>query len=195
MVSRIGVKGYSLQISTKQPTITIGISSCLLGNAVRYDGKHKRNYDVCSTLSHLFNFHAFCPEVAIGLGIPRPPIQLVQQKTDDVRIIEVENKTQDYTLPLTQYAEKIARTDLIGISGFIFKKSSPSCGMERVKVYKSDGMLLHERGVGLFAQVIQQQHPLLPVVEAECLANAKVREHFLQQVYTYYACSLRNGMM
>ncbi len=180
---------------TKQFNIIIGISSCLLGNAVRYDGKHKRNHSVCSMLSHSFNVQAFCPEVAIGLGIPRPPMQLVQQKIHDIRLIEVQNKTQDYTFPLIQYAEKTARTDLVGISGFIFKKSSPSCGMERVKVYKADGILLHKRGVGLFAQVIQQQYPLLPVIEAECLADVVIREQFFQQVYAYYACSPKGGMI
>ena len=183
----------------KQPNITLGISSCLLGNAVRYDGKHKRSDTICSIFSHLFDFQPFCPEVAIGLGIPRPPIQLVQQKTDEetqgIRVVEVQNRKQDYTVQLTQYAKKTVCTDFTAISGFIFKQSSPSCGMERVKVYKSDGTFLHQRGIGRFAQVIQQQCPLLPVEEAERLIDVKVREHFVQRVYAYYACSLRNGMI
>ncbi len=191
MMNRIGLKGYSLQMNTKHPSITLGISSCLLGNSVRYDGMHKRNDIICSTLSHLFDFQPFCPEVAIGLGIPRPPIQLVQQETDEetqgIRIVEVQNKQQDYTAQLTQYAERTVCTDFTAISGFIFKQSSPSCGMKRVKVYKPDGTFLHQRGVGHFAQVVQQQYPLLPVEEAERLVDAKVRERFVQRVYAYYA--------
>jgi len=175
---------------TKLPQITLGISSCLLGNAVRYDGAHKRNDYIYSTLSHSFNLQPFCPEVAIGLGVPRPPIQLVQQKGQGIRVIEVQNTTKDYTASLTQYAERVVHTDLVDISGFIFKKSSPSCGMERVNVYKTDGVLLHQQGIGHFAKVIQQQYPLLPVEDEDCFADLQRREVFLRRVYAYHAASI-----
>jgi uncharacterized protein YbbK (DUF523 family) len=173
------------------PKITIGISRCLLGDNVRYDGKHKRNKTICSILSPLFTFQSFCPEVAIGLGVPRPPIQLVQsiqQKTKTIRIVEVNNKNNDYTDSLQQYARHIACTELVDstICGFIFKKNSPSCGMSNVKVYNLEGQLLHQDGIGLFAYTIKQQYPQLPIEDEENLSNLTLREKFIARVYAYH---------
>lgn len=170
---------------TNFPMPILGISSCLLGNEVRYDSGHKRSRYVCSTLSHFFKFQPFCPEVAIGLGVPRPPIHLVQLD-DEIRVFEVNDSSKDYTAPLSTYAKKTAINYLNDISGFIFKKSSPSCGMIRVKVYRPDGAFLHKKGTGIFAQVIQQQHPLLPVEEEDRLTDLNLRESFLVRVYVYY---------
>ncbi|MCB1646418.1 MAG: DUF523 domain-containing protein, partial [Pseudomonadales bacterium] len=131
------------------PAPQIGISSCLLGEEVRFDGGHKHNRYITHSLGQYFDFTPFCPEVAIGLGIPRPPIRLAEQG-DEIRVIGVADGSQDYTDRLKSYGERIAG-QIGGLSGYILKKDSPSCGMERVKVYKEK---MPERvGVGAFAEV------------------------------------------
>ena len=119
--------------------IPIGISSCLLGNEVRHNGGHKRDSYITGTLAEYFEFTAFCPEVGIGLGVPRPTIRLVDDGSE-IRVVGVKDSNLDVTDKLRDYTQ-----DQFGqireLYGFIFKRASPSCGMERVKVYSAQRTL------------------------------------------------------
>lgn len=170
------------------PKLKLGISSCLLGNEVRFDGGHKRSNYIDKTLTRFFDFQTFCPEVAIGLGIPRPPIRLIQKKEADGKkayAVDVKNNELDYTNELKNYSEMIASNYLSDISGYIFKKDSPSCGMERVKVYSPEGHFIHKDGVGVYAEVIKKHFPHMPMEEEGRLNDANLCESFLTRVYLY----------
>ena len=162
--------------------ITIGVSACLLGREVRFDGGHKRSRFITDSLARYFELSAFCPEVAIGMGTPRQPIRL----TGDVgnpQAVGVKTPELNVTQPLRDYGEKTAG-DIHDLCGFIFKKDSPSCGMERVKVYNDKGMA-ERTGTGLFAREIMKAHPLLPVEEEGRLNDADLRDNFITRVYVY----------
>ena len=163
--------------------IRIGISSCLLGHEVRYDSGHKHNAYITQTLGRFFEFTPFCPEVAIGLGIPRPPIQLVQCD-DGVHVRGVRNPERDVTRELVAYGEQVAAR-LEGVSGYLFKKGSPSCGMERVKIYKPSGEPAGV-GAGMFAATVMRERPELPVEEEGRLMDPVLRENFVERVFVYY---------
>ncbi len=166
--------------------IPIGISSCLLGQNVRFDGGHKRDSYITGTLTEYFDFHPFCPEVEIGLGTPRPTIHLV--KIDNaIRCVGIKDPEMDVTERLRSRAEyqKDLHADLCG---YILKKDSPSCGMERVKVYV--GAQPHKDGVGIYAQEMMRNNPLLPVEEEGRLGDPGLRENFIQRVYVLYRWKL-----
>ena len=166
--------------------IPIGISSCLLGQNVRFDGGHKRDSYITGTLSQYFEFHPFCPEIGIGLGTPRPTLHL--EKIDNaVRCTGVKDNTVDVTECLRDYAEhqKNLHADLCG---YILKKDSPSCGMEKVKIYAND--IPNRKGVGIYAEEMMRNNPLLPVEEEGRLGDAALRENFIQRVYVLYRWKL-----
>lgn len=160
--------------------IVIGISSCLLGNEVRFDGGHKRSRYVTDSLGCYFEYQAFCPEVAIGLGIPRPPIQLFE---DDgiTRVRGVREPDRDFTDDLRRYGQEVA-TQLDHLCGYIFKKGSPSCGMERVKRYRQNG-IPEPDGIGAFADEIMHARPEMPVEEEGRLMDPSLRENFVERVF------------
>jgi uncharacterized protein YbgA (DUF1722 family)/uncharacterized protein YbbK (DUF523 family) len=162
--------------------IAIGISACLLGAKVRFDGGHKRNSYIDGLLSEHFTFVAYCPEVAIGMSIPREPIRLVDDN-GNIRVLGTHNPDNEFTDQLKTYGEKVAGS-IDHLSGFVFKKDSPSCGMERVKVYAENGMP-EKKGTGLFAEEIMKQNPLLPVEEEGRLNDPVLRENFINRVYVY----------
>ncbi len=168
--------------------IMIGISSCLVGQAVRYDGSHKRDAYITQTLGQYFDFIAFCPEVSIGLGIPRPTIHLVRQNNAaPIRAVNVKDASIDHTASLSTVIERI-KPQLCNVSGYILKKSSPSCGMERVKVYDlaKPNLPPDRDGVGLFAASLKQHFPLLPVEEEGRLCDPILRENFIERVFVYH---------
>ncbi len=160
----------------------LGISSCLLGQEVRFDAGHKRDAYVTGTLAGFFDFVPVCPEVAIGLGIPREPIRLVGDPADP-RAVGTRRPNLDVTHLLQNYGRDQAAL-LTDISGFIFKRKSPSCGMERVKVYPETGSL-PKPGTGLFAKEIMKGQPLLPVEEEGRLGDPMLRENFIERVFAY----------
>ena len=168
---------------TTLPTPKIGISACLLGNPVRFNGGHKESRLCSETLAQHFEFIAVCPEVAIGLGTPREPIRLVGD-TDAPRAVGTVRPELDVTDALAAYGRQIAE-QLQDISGYILMQKSPSCGMERVKVYGSNGHTLPGGGAGVFAQALMQARPDLPVEEDGRLNDAVLRENFLTRVYAY----------
>lgn len=163
--------------------ILVGISSCLLGQEVRFDGGHKRDSYVNGTLSEYFDFVPFCPEAGVGLGIPRQPIRLVRQG-EEIRAVGTRTPELDPTDDLAAFASRTV-SQLTDISGYILKNASPSCGMERVKVYNDKGM--PERiGVGIYAGVLMERLPLLPVEEEGRLGDAVLRENFIERVFVYH---------
>jgi uncharacterized protein YbgA (DUF1722 family)/uncharacterized protein YbbK (DUF523 family) len=165
--------------------IRIGISSCLMGENVRFDSGHKKNAYVTGILTDYFDFSPFCPEVSIGLGIPRETIRLVNVD-DEIRCVGTKTAGLDVTEKLYQSAE-----DQKGwhaeLSGYILKKDSPSCGMERVKLYKGieKGQMAEKTGIGLYAKRLMENFPYLPIEEEGRLGDARLRENFIQRVYIY----------
>ncbi len=174
--------------------LRIAVSSCLLGNQVRYDAGHKHSAYLTQTLGDYFSFIPFCPEVAIGLGIPRPPIRLVD--VDGlIRVRGVSDPQQDVTDALVEYAESVV-PQLRQVSGYVFKKGSPSCGMERVKVYDIRSGQPMRSGAGLFAGTLMQALPELPVEEEGRLMDPRLRENFIERVFVYHRwhCYCANGI-
>jgi len=164
--------------------IRIGISSCLLGQEVRYDGGHKHDRFVTGSLSRYFEFVPVCPEVAIGLGVPREPIQLVG-KPGSIRVVGTSNRDLDVTQALRDYGELMAHK-LKQISGYILKSRSPSCGMERVKLYPARGQGAPARtGVGQYAAAFMAARPLLPVEEEGRLGDPVLRENFIERIFAF----------
>lgn len=162
--------------------IKVGISSCLLGEAVRFDGGHKRDAFINGVLSGYFELVPFCPEVAIGLGIPRDPIRL-EREDGEVRAVGVKNREVDVTEPLREQGCKIVRENP-DLSGYILKSKSPSCGMERVKVYDPNGVP-ESSGVGRFAHAVMERWPSLPVEEEGRLNDPVLRENFIERLFVY----------
>lgn len=163
--------------------IRIGVSSCLLGREVRFDGGHKRDPFIAGVLSDYFELVPCCPELEIGLGVPREPIRL-QRHAGEVRVVGVRDPDLDVTGPLRQLGRQVAesRADL---SGYIFKSKSPSCGMERVKVYNGSDAMPGRDGIGEFARTLMERRPDLPVEEEGRLNDPVLRENFIERVFTY----------
>ncbi len=161
--------------------IRLGVSSCLLGNNVRYDGRHKRDDFIADTLARYVELVPLCPEVAIGMGVPRPPIQLVGDATAP-RARGVTDERLDVTRALSEVGLDMAR-EHGDISGYVFKSRSPSCGVDEVPLQGST----QRRGVrGIYAAAIMAALPGLPVTQEEDLRDPLLRENFLQRVLVYH---------
>ncbi len=176
------------QPSTKR--IRVGISSCLLGNKVRHDGGDKHNPFVIGTLGRYFEFVPICPEMGIGMGVPRAPIQLVGDP-ERPRAVGVYNVNLDVTEALKAYGERISK-ELEEISGYVLKSNSPSCGMSRVRVYRS-GRLEGGKGVGVYARELTARRPLLPVEEESRLSDSVLCGHFIERIFAYRRWQELNG--
>jgi uncharacterized protein YbgA (DUF1722 family)/uncharacterized protein YbbK (DUF523 family) len=163
--------------------IRIGISSCLLGQNVRYDGGHKKDSFVTGPLAQFVSFVPVCPEVEVGMSTPRPAIRLVRIG-GEVRLRDPKNAV-DHTDSMRKWARsRVKELEGLDLSGYVLKKDSPSCGMERVKVYSEKGPSVRE-GVGVFAEVLRQHMPLLPLEEEGRLNDAPLRENFVERVFAY----------
>ncbi len=163
--------------------IRIGISACLLGERVRYDGGHRLDTYIRDTLGGYFGFIPLCPEVAIGLGVPRPTLRLVGDPAAP-RAVGVVDPTTDVTDALITYGRQMHR-ELPALAGYLWKARSPSCGMERVKVYPAAGAP-PRAGRGLFAATLMQARPLLPMEEEGRLGDPRLRENFIERVFAYH---------
>jgi uncharacterized protein YbbK (DUF523 family) len=162
--------------------IKIGISSCLMGNKVRYDGGHKHDSQLTDAFGRMFTFVPVCPEVGSGLPIPREAMRL-EGNPANPRLVTVESRI-DLTDQVRRYSiERVAELERQEICGFIFKGNSPSSGLHQVKVYNT-GMPIRY-GRGLFAAEVVKQFPHLPVEEEGALADPILRENFMERVYTY----------
>jgi len=161
--------------------IRIGISSCLLGQKVRFDGGHKRDRYLTDVLGQWLTWVPVCPELEIGLGIPRPTIRL-ESAQPEPRLVEPK-RGLDLTDKMQSYAEeKVGELQELELDGFILKKGSPSCGMERVRIYGRGGVPIRN-GVGVFARVLMRRLPNLPVEEEGRLNDSVLRERFIAHIF------------
>ncbi|MNB94194.1 hypothetical protein D3C75_413430 [compost metagenome] len=163
----------------------IAISACLMGLDVRYNGGHKESRLCSRTLTDYFDFIPVCPEVAIGLGVPRQPIRLVGS-ADQPEAVGTLDHNLNVTQPLATYGQEMA-VQLGEICGYIFMQNSPSCGLERVKVYHANGARADSGGRGIYARAFCLRHPDLPVEEDGRLNDPVLRENFLTRVFAYNA--------
>ncbi len=163
--------------------IRLGISRCLLGEDVRYDGGHKRDSFLVEVLGRFVEWVPVCPEVEAGFGVPREAMRLVGDPRRP-RLLTV-HSARDRTTEMVRFSdERVRELDALDLSGFVFKKDSPSCGMERVRVFNSQGMS-SRNGIGLFARAFVQRFPLIPVEEEGRLCDPALREHFIERVCCY----------
>lgn len=161
--------------------IRLGISSCLLGQSVRYDGGHKLDTYLRDTLGRYVEYVPVCPEVECGFGIPREAMRLVADPRGN-RLVTIRSGI-DHTEKMLAWARlRAAALENEDLCGFIFKSASPSSGMERVKVYGPKGIPV-KNGVGLFAGVFMQHFPLLPVEDEGRLNDPDLRENFIERVF------------
>jgi len=161
--------------------IKVGISACLLGQAVRFNGSHKNSVFCNEILSEWFDFVPICPEVEIGMGVPREPIRLVNEN-NQIRVKNVTDQSKDYTDQLHALADTRA-PELHDLCGYIFMQKSPSCGVFRVKVYNQNGMPETNPAMGAFAYQLKQHYPLLPMEEAGRINDVRLRENFIIRVF------------
>lgn len=171
--------------SPRQSTapIRVGISACLLGQEVRFDGGHKRDRYITDTLGKFFEWVPVCPEVEMGLGTPRETLRLVGDP-EAPRLVFAK-KGEDQTELMRAWAtSRLDRLAKANLSGYILKSDSPSCGMERVRVYRSSGIPSKD-GVGIFARALMDRFPLLPVDEEGRLHDLPLRENFVERVFCY----------
>jgi uncharacterized protein YbgA (DUF1722 family)/uncharacterized protein YbbK (DUF523 family) len=164
--------------------LRLGISSCLLGDEVRFDGGHKRDRFLTDVLGPLVEWVRVCPEVEVGMGVPRETLRLVRAGSD-VRMITTRTNV-DHTDAMRRWAVRRVRAlERERLSGYVLKKDSPSCGIERVKVYDEAGAMPRRTGVGLFAAELTRAWPSLPIEEEGRLADPVLRENFIERIFAY----------
>ena len=164
------------------PPIRIGISACLLGQEVRFDGGHKRDAFLMDVLGKHVEWVPVCPEVEVGMGTPRETLRLVR---DNGLTRMVTTRTGvDYTERMNAWSRRrVAELSRADLDGYVLKSDSPSCGMERVQIFT--GRSAGRNGRGLFASVLLASLPLLPVEEEGRLTDASLRENFIERVFAY----------
>lgn len=161
--------------------LQLGVSACLLGSSVRYDGTHSRDRFVTDTLGPFVRWKPVCPEDEAGLGTPRPPIRLEDQD-GSVRLVEP-STGRDLTDRMQSFlGARLPALDPHALDGYILKKNSPSCGLERIRVYRQ-GNVLHKRGRGLLVEALARDYPSLPLEEEGRLNDPPLRENFLERVF------------
>ncbi|MCY4487958.1 MAG: DUF523 and DUF1722 domain-containing protein [Deltaproteobacteria bacterium] len=176
--------------------LRIGASSCLLGHRVRYDGGHKRHGTVTETLSHYFEIIAVCPEMEVGMGVPREPVDLIGDPLAPRMMGQ--RSGRDWSGTMERHARRrAAEMERLGVCGFVLKTGSPSCGPDGVPVRARWGEAPVARGLhappatapgtasGLFARALTDALPLLPVEAEDRLDDASVCEHFIERVHAY----------
>jgi len=168
---------------TKTTPPRVGISQCLLGDNVRYDGGHKRDSVLIETLGRYVEWVPVCPEVEVGLGTPREPMHLVGDPLAP-RLVTL-NTGVDHTDAMTRFAQRRVRElEALSLSGFVFKSASPSCGIRQVPLFNADWIETHD-GVGLFARAFITHFPLIPVEEEGQLHDPQALKNFLERVRAY----------
>jgi uncharacterized protein YbgA (DUF1722 family)/uncharacterized protein YbbK (DUF523 family) len=163
--------------------LRLGISRCLLGDEVRFDGGHKRDSFLTDVFGRCVEWVPICPEVEAGLGTPREAMRLVGDPQNP-RLVTIKSGI-DHTHALeTMTTNRIEKLKKLDLSGYVFKKGSPSCGIERVRLYTEHGVPRRD-GVGLFARAFMKQFPLIPVEEEGRLCDPTLRENFIERVFCY----------
>lgn len=155
----------------------IAVSACLLGKKVRYNGKDTKDHFVSDILPGYFEIIPFCPEVEMGMGVPREPVNLINSK-DTLKLIGAKTG-KDYT-SIARRIGKIITDSLAGVDGIIFQKKSPSCGAEKVEIYLNG--IPKRVGTGIFAEIFMNSFPDVPYLDSAKLTSLKSREQFIDQV-------------
>jgi uncharacterized protein YbgA (DUF1722 family)/uncharacterized protein YbbK (DUF523 family) len=165
--------------------LRLGVSACLLGQRVRHDAGHKHDPFLTEVLGAFVEWVPVCPEVELGLGVPRPTIRL--ERSDDAIRLVSPRSGDDLTAPMRAFAaSRVEELEARDLSGYVFKKDSPSCGMERVRVWTSGADRAPARdGRGAFAAMLMERMPLLPVEEEGRLRDPRLRENFVERVFAY----------
>ncbi len=159
--------------------LRIGISRCLLGENVRHDGGHKLDSVLIETLGRYVEWVPVCPEVEVGLGTPREPMQLVGDLRAP-RLITI-NTGADHTEVMSRFAQqRVRELEALSLSGFVFKSASPSCGIMGVALFNAQGRETHD-GVGLFARAFMERFPLMPVEQEDRLHDPQTLKIFLER--------------
>ena len=161
----------------------MGVSSCLLGRKVRFDGGHKRDAFVVESLARFVEFVPVCPEVEAGLGVPRESMRLVQQGTG-IRLVTVKTQRDETAVVSRWSARRVRELEDEHLSGFVLKKDSPTCGLERVRVYGVSGVP-QRNGRGLFADALAKRIPNLPIEEEGRLSDPGLRENFIERIFAF----------
>lgn len=163
--------------------LRIGVSACLMGEPVRFDGGHRRDRYLTDTIQRFVTFVPVCPEMELGLGAPRETLRLVDRGQG--RRLVAPASGLDHTDAMTRWsADKVAALEALGLSGFVLKKDSPTCGMTRVRVYDHNDVPART-GAGVFAAALAQGAPLLPIEEDGRLHDPRLRENFFERVFAY----------
>lgn len=170
--------------------IKLGVSACVIGEKVRFDSGHKRSSFVANDLVEFVDFVPVCPEVGIGLPVPRPTIRLLDRgpEFEGLRLVETKDVTADYTQKMQNFSEKKIQALLkMDLCGYVVCAKSPTCGMERVKVYRENGYVASEKiGVGMFTQILMDQLPWLPIEEDGRLNDPVLRENFVFRIFALH---------
>ena len=172
-----------------EPKVRLGVSACLMGERVRYDGGHKQDRFLIRTLGRHVDWVHVCPEVEIGMGTPRPTIRL-EGTVEDPRLVEPKSGT-DHGPKMKDWARgKLEHLAKQNLHGFVLKKGSPSCGLERVRVYPdprpgSGGAPAERKGRGIFATELVKRFPILPIEEEGRLSDPRLRENFIERIFAY----------
>ncbi len=165
--------------------IKVGISSCLLGQKVRFDGGHKGSTFCTQQLSEHVEYIAVCPEMAIGMPAPRPAIRLQRQHNSEIHLVQSNDSRVDHTKAMLAFCDA-KLPQLAALSGYIVCAKSPSCGLERVRLFDENGSQLGKVGVGLYTRQLMQRYPWLPVEEDGRLCDPSLKENFICRVFSCY---------
>jgi len=169
---------------TRAAPLRVGVSACLLGQEVRFDGGHKRDAFLVETLGQFIEFVPVCPEFELGLSVPRETLRL-EREGDDVRLVAPRSGIDHSESMRAFAARRTASLASENLSGYVLKKNSPSCGMERVRVYGARGTASRD-GRGLFADALIRRYPHLPVEEEGRLCDARIRDNFIERIFAYH---------
>ena len=163
--------------------LQLGVSACLLGEELRYDGGHKRHRYLVEILGPELSWIPICPEVELGMGIPRPPIRL-EETEGSSRLVEMEGLI-DHSAAMTRFSRnKLRQLKNVGLDGCILKSKSPSCGLGSVEVWLS-GRPIHREGSGFFAKELREGLPLLPLIEESGLEDVGQKEQFIERIFCH----------
>lgn len=183
MGKQIMIANQETTDTSNQPSIQVGLSACLAGQEVRYNGGHTQSRLCLDVLGKHFAFKSFCPEVAAGFGTPRPTMRLIGNP-ESPNLVFSDGDTSDLTEQLTNgFTHKLP--ELGDLDGYILMKNSPSCGLERVKVYQPNGHAHQTRTAGIFAQALKEKYPLMPIEEEGRLHDDKLFDNFVLRVYAH----------
>ena len=164
-------------------TVKIGLSSCLLGQKVRFDGGHKGSTFCMRQLADYVDYIAVCPEMGIGMPSPRPAIRLQRWQENQIRLVQSNDSSVDHTDAMLAFCDS-KLPQLAMLSGYVVCAKSPSCGMERVRLFDEKGAQLGKLGVGLYTHQLMQRYPWLPVEEDGRLMDPALKENFVCRVFS-----------